>query len=101
MYLIGRYLRRLKSYVRNEARPKGCIAKAYIAQKCVHFCSRYLDGAETRLNRYGKNYEGDLQRLNKSKFKIFLQVEKLLHEKKYVELNIVEQKQFSKIVMKF
>jgi len=58
---IERYLHRLKSYVRNKARPKGCIAEAYIAQKCVHFCSRYLDGVETRLNRYRRNYEGDLQ----------------------------------------
>jgi len=65
MYSIERYLRRLKSYVRNKARPEGCIAEAYIAQECVHFCSRYLDGVETRLNRYGRNYEGDVQQLNK------------------------------------
>jgi len=90
MYPIERYLRRLKSYVRNKTRPEGCIAEAYIAQECVHFCSRYLDGVEIRVNRYGSNYEGDLQEFNKSKFKIFLQVGKLLHAKKYVELNVVE-----------
>ena len=61
MYPIERYLRRLKSYVRNKARPEGCIAEAYNAQEYVHFCSRYLDGVETRLNRYGRNYEGDVQ----------------------------------------
>jgi len=87
MYPIERYIRRLKSYVRNKVRPKGCIVEAYIAQECVHFCSRYLDGVETRLNRYRRNYEGDVQQLNKSKFKIFLQVEKSMHAKKYVELN--------------
>ena len=37
MYPVERYLRRLKSYVRNKARPKGCIVEAYIAQECVTF----------------------------------------------------------------
>jgi len=35
MYPTERYLRRLKSYVRNKARPEGCIAEAYIPQECV------------------------------------------------------------------
>jgi len=76
-YPVERYLRRLKSHVRNKARLEGCIVEAYIAQECVHFCSRYLDGVEIRLNRCGRNYEGD-----KSKLKICLQVGKALHAKK-------------------
>ncbi|XP_061358748.1 uncharacterized protein LOC133302941 [Gastrolobium bilobum] len=40
MYPIERYLRRLKSYVGNKAHPEGSIAEAYIAQECLHFCSR-------------------------------------------------------------
>jgi len=95
MYLIERYIRSLKSYVRNKACPKGCIVKAYISQECVHFCPRYLDGFETRLNRYGRNCEGDLQQFNKSKFKIFLQVGNHYKQKKkkkiHVGLNVVEQ----------
>jgi len=71
MYPIERYIRRLKSYVRNKAHPEGCIAEAYIAQECVHFYSRYVDGVKTRLNRYGRNYEGHLQQFNKSKFNFF------------------------------
>ena len=31
MYLVERYLRRLKSYVRNKARLEGCITEAYIS----------------------------------------------------------------------
>ena len=42
MYLIERYLRRLKSYVKNKACPEGSIAEAYIVQKCMHFISRYV-----------------------------------------------------------
>jgi len=59
----------------------------------VHFCSRYLDGLETRLNRHGRNHEGDLHQLDKSKLKVFLQLGKPLHAKKYVEVNVVEQEQ--------
>ncbi|KAJ0960359.1 hypothetical protein J5N97_001809 [Dioscorea zingiberensis] len=57
MYPIERYLRRLKSYVKNKARPEGSIAEAYIVQECMHFCSRYLHETETRLNRVQRNYE--------------------------------------------
>ena len=52
----------------------------YCTRVC-HFCSRYLDGVEIRLNRCGRNYEGTL----------FLQVGKDLHEKNYVELTIAEK----------
>ncbi|XP_047309914.1 uncharacterized protein LOC124913370 [Impatiens glandulifera] len=43
MYPIERYLGKLKSYVRNQARPEGSIAEAYIADECLTFCARYLD----------------------------------------------------------
>lgn len=32
----------LKGYVRNRARPEGCIAENYLADECVRFCSMYL-----------------------------------------------------------
>lgn len=50
MYPIERFLRRLKSFVKNKARPEGSIVEAYILQECVHFCSIYLQGVETKNN---------------------------------------------------
>lgn len=44
-YHLHRYLARLKSYVRNRARPEGSIAEAYIANECIFFCSRYLQAS--------------------------------------------------------
>ena len=82
MYPIERYLLRLKSYVRNKARPKRCIAETYIAQECVHFCSIYLDGVETRLNRRGRNYEGDLQSLINQSSKFLYKLENHCMQKK-------------------
>ncbi|KAK9267622.1 hypothetical protein L1049_010053 [Liquidambar formosana] len=58
MYPIERFLRTLKCYVRNKARPKGSIAEAYINNECLTFCSMYLSGVETRFNREERNYDG-------------------------------------------
>lgn len=52
-----RYLGTLKSYVRNKARPEGSIAEAYLADECMTFCSRYLEGFETKFNRPSRNDE--------------------------------------------
>ncbi|XP_059292354.1 uncharacterized protein LOC132045788 [Lycium ferocissimum] len=48
MYPIERYLGILKSYVRNRACPEGSIAEAYIANECLTFCTRYLEGGDSR-----------------------------------------------------
>nr|KYP39706.1 hypothetical protein KK1_038992 [Cajanus cajan] len=54
MYPIERYLGKLKSYVRNKAQPEGSIAEGYLAEEILTFCSRYLDGIETKFNRLGR-----------------------------------------------
>ncbi|XP_066358279.1 uncharacterized protein [Miscanthus floridulus] len=50
MYLVERYLRTVKGYVRNKALLEGSIAKGYIAEECLTFGSRFLD-VDTKLNR--------------------------------------------------
>ena len=41
--------------MRNRARPEGSIAEAYIANECQTFCSKYMEGVETRFNREPRN----------------------------------------------
>ena len=55
MYPIERRLYTLKRYVRNRARPEGSIAEAYIVDKCLTFCSKYMDDVETRFNHEPRN----------------------------------------------
>ncbi|KAG8493493.1 hypothetical protein CXB51_010896 [Gossypium anomalum] len=43
------------SYCRNKRYPEGSIAEGYLAEECMTFCSRYLEDAETRLNRPSRN----------------------------------------------
>ncbi|XP_044416519.1 uncharacterized protein [Triticum aestivum] len=49
--LDERYLGKLKSYVRNKARPEGSIAESYLADECMAFCSRHLEGFSTKHNQ--------------------------------------------------
>lgn len=49
----------LKSYVRNMTRPEGSIAKGYLIEETLTFCSRYLIGVDTKLNRLRRNDDGN------------------------------------------
>ncbi|XP_074315383.1 uncharacterized protein LOC141651578 [Silene latifolia] len=51
MFFIERYLCKLKSYVRNRGRPEGSIAEGYLIEECMNFCSRYVDGGNTRYDK--------------------------------------------------
>ncbi|CAN1129852.1 hypothetical protein LINPERHAP2_LOCUS5479 [Linum perenne] len=59
MYPIERFLSTLKSYVGNKAQPEGSITEGYLAEECLTFCSRYLKGVETRLNRTPRNEDNN------------------------------------------
>ncbi|XP_012701433.1 uncharacterized protein LOC101786371 [Setaria italica] len=51
MYLIERYLRTLKGYVRNKAQQEGSIAEGYISEECMTFYSHFLEDIDMKLNR--------------------------------------------------
>ena len=46
-----RFIKKLKDYVRNQARPEGSITEGYIMDEVLIFCSIYLQGIETKLNK--------------------------------------------------
>ena len=41
--------------MRNRAHPEGSIAKGYLMEECMNFCSRYLIDVETKSNRPNRN----------------------------------------------
>ena len=55
--MFHRLLGILKGYVANRARPEGSITEAYIVKECLTFCSMYLGGVETVLNREERNVD--------------------------------------------
>lgn len=48
----------LKSNVSNKAQPEGSIAEGYLLKETLIFCSRYLEGIETLINRPRRNEDG-------------------------------------------
>ncbi|KAL2541929.1 Transposon protein [Abeliophyllum distichum] len=55
MYPFERYLKKLKGYVRNRARPEGSIVEEYFVDEALTFCSRYLEDIGSRFNRPDRN----------------------------------------------
>lgn len=47
----------LKAFVRNRARPEGCIAECYLAEECTRFCSEYTKQAAEIGERVGRNQD--------------------------------------------
>ncbi|XP_042415124.1 uncharacterized protein LOC122004280 [Zingiber officinale] len=45
MYPFERFMKMLKGYVKNRARPEGCIAECYLAEERMRFCSAYIKKA--------------------------------------------------------
>ncbi|GKV06678.1 hypothetical protein SLEP1_g18537 [Rubroshorea leprosula] len=98
MYFVERFLRRLKSFVKNTAHVEGSIVEAYIVHEAVMFCSLYMPEVETRLNRVGRNYEG-VDESTTSKLQIFKCIGRPLRENKYEELSFMEWDQARSYVL--
>ena len=51
MYPFERYYKTLKGYVRNHAKPEGCMAKAYEISEACGFASEYLHAGDSSFKR--------------------------------------------------
>ncbi|KAG9454155.1 hypothetical protein H6P81_007059 [Aristolochia fimbriata] len=71
MYPVERFLRKLKIFVQNKARPEGSITEVYIDNEALTYCSIYIDGVEMKFNRAYRNYDEDPLSL-KNKIYVFL-----------------------------
>jgi len=56
-YPIERYLAILKHYVRNRAKPEGCMAMGYMYDEALGFCTKYLSLYEHTRRRMWDPYE--------------------------------------------
>ncbi|KAG7536624.1 MFS transporter superfamily [Arabidopsis suecica] len=45
MYPFERYMKTLKAYVKNFARPEACMAEGYLARECMAFCLEFLQNS--------------------------------------------------------
>lgn len=47
----------LKDYVRNTARPEGCMAESYLAEECMQFCRSFLKKTTSVEEKLDRNTE--------------------------------------------
>ncbi|GJR71484.1 hypothetical protein Tco_0083849 [Tanacetum coccineum] len=57
MYPFERYMKKLKGYVQNKAKPKGSIAEGYVAEEALTFSSHYFRDVTTEFNRLDCNVD--------------------------------------------
>ena len=58
MYPMERYLKRLKGYVRQRAQPEGSMARGYMIDEALGFCTEYMQDCElTRRRIWDDNEE--------------------------------------------
>ncbi|XP_056842958.1 uncharacterized protein LOC108829523 [Raphanus sativus] len=57
MYPFERYMKVLKDFMRNPARPEGCIAECYLAEECIRFCSEFLKKTTNVQEKEERNME--------------------------------------------
>ncbi|XP_013607989.1 PREDICTED: uncharacterized protein LOC106314704 [Brassica oleracea var. oleracea] len=57
MYPFERYMKVLKDFVRNTARPEGCIDESYLAEECIRFCSEFLKKTTNVEDKIERNME--------------------------------------------
>ncbi|GJX07514.1 hypothetical protein Tco_0195446 [Tanacetum coccineum] len=64
MYLFKRYIKKLKNYVRNKAKPEGSIAEGYVAEEALTFSSHYFRDVTTKFNRLDRNVDPPPRRVS-------------------------------------
>ncbi|GKA95179.1 hypothetical protein Tco_0817217 [Tanacetum coccineum] len=57
MYPFERYMKKLKGYVRNKAKPEGSIAEGYVAEEALTFSSHYFRDVTTKFNHPNRNVD--------------------------------------------
>ncbi|GJY29619.1 pyruvate kinase [Tanacetum coccineum] len=57
MYPFERYMKKLKNYVRNKAKPKGLIVEGYVAEEALTFSSHYFRDVTTKFNCPDRNVD--------------------------------------------
>ncbi|GJY50394.1 pyruvate kinase, partial [Tanacetum coccineum] len=57
MYPFERYMKKLKNYIRNKAKPEGSIAEGYVAEEALTFSSYYFRDVTTKFNHPDRNVD--------------------------------------------
>ncbi|GJR61657.1 zinc finger, PHD-type containing protein [Tanacetum coccineum] len=57
MFPFERFMKKLKGYVRNKAKPEGSITEGYVAEEALTFSSHYFRDVTTKFNHPNRNVD--------------------------------------------
>nr|GEY49588.1 hypothetical protein [Tanacetum cinerariifolium] len=57
MFPFKRYIKKIKGYARNKAKPEGSITKGYVAEEALTFSSHYFRDVTMKFNRPDRNVD--------------------------------------------
>nr|GEU44548.1 hypothetical protein [Tanacetum cinerariifolium] len=57
MFMFERFIKKLKGYARNKAKPEGSIAEGYVAEEALTFSSYNFQDVTTKFNRPDRNVD--------------------------------------------
>jgi hypothetical protein len=79
MYPVERYMKTLKGYVRNMARPEASMAKGYLKDECLGFVTEYLQRFDVVYKRVwdAKEEYGDVEEVLEGAGKSYLMTAEL------------------------
>lgn len=80
-----------KSFVRNKSQDKGSIAKGYMVEEALTFCSRYFEDIESRVNRPKHVNDESNQNEASNRSSMFPQQGKLVGGSSTFPLNFLEK----------
>nr|GEZ37452.1 hypothetical protein [Tanacetum cinerariifolium] len=60
MFSFERYMKKLKGYVRNKAKPEGLVVEGYVADEALTFSSHYFRDVTTKFNHPDRNVDPPL-----------------------------------------
>ncbi|GJW28973.1 hypothetical protein Tco_0045848 [Tanacetum coccineum] len=89
MYPFERYMKKLKGYVRNKAKPEGSIAEGYVAEEALTFSSHYFRDVTTKFNRPDRNVDPPPP---KCQFQVFRSVCKPIGLRSFIRFDAQELK---------
>nr|GEX02080.1 hypothetical protein [Tanacetum cinerariifolium] len=89
MFLFERFMKKLKGYVRNKAKPKCLIAEGYVAEEALTFSSHYFRDVTTKFNQPDRNVDPPPP---KCQFQVFRSLRKLTGLRSVIRFDAQELK---------
>ena len=91
IFPLCRHMKILKDFVRNHARPEGCIAESYLVEECMRFCSDFLKKTTSVEEKLDRNTDYESQSILEGRpISVARSIDLSEMEKKTIHLAVIQ-----------